>query len=393
MRTDWLVVGAGPCGIFAVASLLRRGAKVTWIDPSFSTGRLSRYGSVPANTRNDRLCRAFQSLPHLQFAPRQASRAGPSLARTDPGSTASLQLSIDALRDGSEALQSHEAVRAVQGSVHLLAGDGDGWRAETCPSGELRSRNVLLCTGAAPRLPSPALTARLAAAGIPVLDHDTVVTPAAFEADGLARRLRGSRLAVVGGSHSGLLAARNAVRLAGCERVDVYGRGAAVKFAEERPDYIKYDGTGLKGEVAAWAREALDQGLVRYCRVPARVPGDEALAAALVASAPAAVAFTAGFDRALRDGGGPALPAASWEGQPLDLAAAEHCGRTGRIARGLHGGGIAFPEVWTDPEGHTEPRVGFVRSYVAHLERIFDAAESEAADHVAREPEACAVLI
>lgn len=251
MRTDWLVVGAGPCGIFAVASLLRRGAKVTWIDPSFSTGRLSRYGSVPANTRNDRLCRAFQSLPHLQFAPRQASRAGPSLARTDPGSTASLQLSIDALRDGSEALQSHEAVRAVQGSVHLLAGDGDGWRAETCPSGELRSRNVLLCTGAAPRLPSPALTARLAAAGIPVLDHDTVVTPAAFEADGLARRLRGSRLAVVGGSHSGLLAARNAVRLAGCERVDVYGRGAAVKFAEERPDYIKYDGTGLKGEVAA----------------------------------------------------------------------------------------------------------------------------------------------
>ena len=54
--------------------------------------------------------------------------------------------------------------------------------------------------------------------------------------------------------------------------------------------------------------------------------------------------------------------------------------RCGRIAPGLYGAGIAFPEVWTDPEGFTEARVGFVLHYLAHLDRIFDAAEAESAE-------------
>ena len=64
----------------------------------------------------------------------------------------------------------------------------------------------------------------------------------------------------------------------------------------------------------------------------------------------------------------------------------ERYGSRGRIARGLYGGGIAFPEVWTDPEGFSEARVGFVLHYLAHLDRIFDAAEAESAE--LRKPEA-----
>ena len=42
--------------------------------------------------------------------------------------------------------------------------------------------------------------------------------------------------------------------------------------------------------------------------------------------------------------------------------------------------------MWTDPEGFSEARVGFVLHYLAHLDRIFDAAEAESAE--LRKPEA-----
>ena len=55
----WLVVGGGPCGIMATGLLVDHerirsssgncGA-VGWVDPSFSVGRLARYGLVPSNT-------------------------------------------------------------------------------------------------------------------------------------------------------------------------------------------------------------------------------------------------------------------------------------------------------------------------------------------------------
>lgn len=41
---------------------------------------------------------------------------------------------------------------------------------------------------------------------------------------------------------------------------------------------------------------------------------------------------------------------------------------------GLFGAGFGFPEQWTDPEGHTEVRVGFNKVYLAHLDRILAAA-------------------
>ena len=61
----WLVVGGGPCGIMATGLLVDHerirsssgncaagaaAAAVGWVDPSFSVGRLARYGLVPSNT-------------------------------------------------------------------------------------------------------------------------------------------------------------------------------------------------------------------------------------------------------------------------------------------------------------------------------------------------------
>ena len=74
MSYEWLVIGGGPCGVMTMATLLREtgssvtsssssmsNAKIAWIDPNFDDmGRMSTYGSVPANTRNDFLLNAFR---------------------------------------------------------------------------------------------------------------------------------------------------------------------------------------------------------------------------------------------------------------------------------------------------------------------------------------------
>jgi len=82
--------------------------------------------------------------------------------------------------------------------------------------------------------------------------------------------------------------------------------------------------------------------------------------------------WTTGFER--RADGPVALPRVRWSDTPLDLASAAYDGQTGLLAGAerLHGIGIAYPEVYTDPEGHTEPRVGYVNSLVEHVGRIID---------------------
>ena len=55
--------------------------------------------------------------------------------------------------------------------------------------------------------------------------------------------------------------------------------------------------------------------------------------------------------------------------QTMPMDAATHDPHDGLIAPGLVGLGHAYPEQWTDPEGHVESRVGFGRDFVAHARR------------------------
>lgn len=66
-RRSWAVIGGGPCGIATVGRLLDLNQSVTWIDPSFKSGRMGEYyRRVPANTLNgdllvaNRLCKSFK---------------------------------------------------------------------------------------------------------------------------------------------------------------------------------------------------------------------------------------------------------------------------------------------------------------------------------------------
>ena len=302
--TDWLIIGGGPLGTIAVAVLLNQGVKdILWIDPSFERmGRLGeRYGGVPANTRNDRLVRLLHKLhPAVDFGTNQARRRAANktaalLIDAPPLGVAPLTLSIDALRDASYALRHDSRVRAYRGVVTALDDTTNMhkpqmmWNATLQLEARLadpsvvlsslasathvesvRARFVLLATGAAPRKPPAALLSALAtlAPRVRVLPHDDAVNPDRLRARLVASAapttaaatdtkgghpLRNASFAIVGGAHSGTLAAMHVLSLCGASAVHVYHRGA-VKLAEERGSWIKYDGTGLKGVARAWAR-------------------------------------------------------------------------------------------------------------------------------------------
>ena len=421
MVHEWMVIGGGPVGALAVGVLLKRGVRaIHWIDPCFERlGRLGeRYASVPANTRNDRLVSMFQSLPALNFEASQTrlrhSGTGRVLLDGDPMSTMPLQASIDALRQGSNAIRQDARVAAHRGLAVRLCGDqeaarGVQWRADVAladdhgclrrPSSStktLLAERVILSPGALPRLPPSRLVTALTSHGVRLLAHDDAVVPALLSSLVQSNpTLRGARFAIVGGSHSGMLAARNALDLCAAASVEIFSRGP-LRLAEEREGWIKFDGTGLKGDVRAWAVDQLskgrrpsDQGSCVRVHTDAPCSGDDAqdideLARRVIASRADWLIWATGFERrawtdAPTSGAAASeapLPRTSWSGRHVDLVRATYDGQTGAIngAHGLHGVGIAFPEVYTDIEGHTEPRVGFVSSFVAHCNRIVDSA-------------------
>uniref|UniRef100_A0A0G4HXU4 Uncharacterized protein n=1 Tax=Chromera velia CCMP2878 TaxID=1169474 RepID=A0A0G4HXU4_9ALVE len=281
--------------------------------------------------------------------------------------TARLQLSLDALRDGSEHMRKKYTDRLWWKeclSVTKLSCNGNIWRIQTRIGEVLEARRVILATGGEPRVPDELLRRRLEEANIRLLHHDDVVVPARLEDPPQFRKL-----GVVGGAHSGMLAAMNFLSLKPSASVCVFDRKPKPRFAEERDGWIKYDGTGLKGSVASWTKKMLESHdpCLSFEQIS---PSDDPIKK-LKERKVDAVVFTVGFDKTNQID-------VSFQDKTVDLSPSQpHDGRTGRLAPGLHGVGIAFPEYWTDEEAFTEPRVGFVVHFVKHLDRVFRAAIDE----------------
>lgn len=435
--SEWLVVGGGPLGTIAVATLLRSGAKgICWVDPQFEQmGRIGeRYESVPSNTRNDLLVRAFRSLPALNFdiAQQQRRRQSPThrsavLSDAAPHGYLPLASSIDALRDGSAALRRDSRVTSHCGTVTSLTGEESApirWHARLRLNSahtdiDIGARQVILATGAAPREPPARVVRLLEENGVSLLSHDDAICPsrlrALLSADAdFAASLAGARVAVVGGSHSGVLAAKNAIELADAGAVDIYRRGA-VRLADERDGWMKFDGTGLKGEVRDWMvrqqraqrqLEGADEGFGTG-RLPSQPDGEAAaqesalrmdrvrvhtdapdtgdvsvdeavLVERILASGATWLVWTTGFERRRAPESGAAatetpLPSVHWNGRFIDLPSTDYDARTTNAivdARGLYGVGLGYPAIALDPEGLEERWVGFGGDAIKLVERI-----------------------
>lgn len=228
------------------------------------------------------------------------------------------------------------------------------------------TRRLVLCTGSSPIEPLSGIVSSYSP-GISRIHLDTALNPPLLSSS-LPAEVE-TTIAVIGASHSAILVLVNLCRLASTTHPNLhvkwFTRHKALRYAEYKDGWILRDNTGLKGRVAAWANQNLDQDVFLSSPVSKTVTklwtpaeeGEHIYRAELPGCTH--VVQAVGYQR-------DTLPrlTASDKTEPLDV---QHDGLTGRFSSpgegsqyvpGLFGAGIAFPERVTDPLGNEEHAVG-----------------------------------
>ncbi|KAJ5250393.1 hypothetical protein N7489_000803 [Penicillium chrysogenum] len=378
-----VVVGAGPAGVAVMGNLLERQlGTIAWIDPSFEAGRVhSKYREVPSNTKVSlfqayaRATQPFQKVIDNTKSPNAFTK----LAKLDQESTCTLGFAADMVRDLTAGLLKMEQVYACHGSVKSanLNETTSNWTISIKQNSSevletIETTRLILCTGSFPT------TAAIPVPGLDIqrLDLDLVLKPSE-----LANTLPSDKpisIAIVGASHSAILAILNLTRLAQTShpllRISWFTRHA-LRYAEYKDGWILRDNTGLKGLAADFARSELEDDKLPTSpagQVLDKIDcagGPEIESAQYHKYLPACdyLVQAVGYTRT-------SLPALSKNGAPLlmsfdhDTGMFHEPGRSSDIP-GLFGAGIAFPERVVDPHGNEEYAVGFWK-FMKFLKRV-----------------------
>ncbi len=156
-------------------------------------------------------------------------------------------------------------------------------------------------------------------------------------------------MAVFGSSHSAILILSNLLNL-DVHVVNFYR--SPLLYAVDLGRWLLFDNTGLKGYAASYAKEHLDGKLPKKLE---RVLSSDHLFEEYLAKCNKAV-YAVGFKRRK-------LPVLE------QYSEIDYNPRTGIIAPGLFGYGIAFPEVAYDPMMNLEHRVGLWK-FMEYLSRV-----------------------
>lgn len=393
-----VVVGAGPAGVAVVGNLLELGlTKIAWIDPAFDGGRVnSKYREVPSNTKISFFrsyatgVQPFRNIVQTTKTPNAFS----VMNKMDQNDTCSLHYAADMIKDLTAGLLKMKQVSPFRGEV-MSANFEDNkskWTVrihstDLSSNIEVSTPRLILCTGSSPKTlasqsPSAAgfSLSSSSSSSLTELNLDTVLKPSLLAE--ILPRNEAITIAVIGGSHSAILAIMNLVDLAQTThpslRLKWFTRNT-LKYAEfMEGGWILYDNTGLKGQAAQFAREQLEDS-----QLPNSVAGtfiekidtsDRAREEELYWShLPECTHLVSaiGYERN-------PIPELSRNDQPIvarqhdlkwDSGFGGFLDAKGAVVPGLHGAGIAFPETVVDPRGNVEQAVGFFK-FMKFLKRV-----------------------
>src|SRR6187402_1585065 len=180
---------------------------------------------------------------------------------------------------------------------------------------------------------------------------------------------------VIGASHSAILVLRNLYNLASSThpqlRIKWFTRHP-LRYAEERDGWIFRDNTGLKGDVAVWAKDNLEEEVLPSSDVSrflekvstTREKEQETYLEHLPACTHVVQAI--GFHQN-------EIPLLEKNGEKLDIVyndtTAGFTNKKGERIEGLYAAGIAWPERVVDPEGNVEYAVGLAK-FMNYLKRV-----------------------
>ena len=401
-----VVVGAGPAGVTCVGNLLERKIEpILWVDDRFNGGRVNaKYREVPSNTRVAlfidfatavapfrRIVSGMPARGRWEEAEAgdgvvAAGEADDKLAvlrGLEQGKGCELSYAADMIVMLTEGLKRTPGVIAQQGRVSeaVLDEETGNWtvnlQADPNPSpsawniSTVQAKRLVLCTGSSPTAtPLPVQTD-----GVRYLDLDAGLSPTLLS-ETLAP-LGPTTVSVVGASHSAILVLRNLYNLARTSKPDLkikWFTRHGLRYAEFMDGWILRDNTGLKGEVAGWAKANLEPDVFdssdvsTYIEKIAYERGDEAETFAQHMQGGGLVCQAIGYTRDAiptlkTEQGKPVTPFYNHETGSFDYVKEAKEGAIGDLSPvpGMFGAGIAYPERVTDPHGNVEYAVGFFK--------------------------------
>ena len=240
---EWVIIGAGPAGIIAVAILKDLGIpddSIIWIDPLFKVGRLGEfYANVPGNTKNKKFVEFLETSTSMAELVQNDIDYLKSL---DPEGYSILDVVITPLQKISDIFS--KEVHSKVTKMTNLSFFNDIWHIET-PHGIYTGRNVILATGCYPK------TLEYGINEVIPLDYalDTTTLKSLIKPY--------DTIAVVGGSHSAVLVLKFLLE-AGAKKIYNFYKGPII-YAVDMGAWTLYNTHGLKGTAAEWAKNVLEK--------------------------------------------------------------------------------------------------------------------------------------
>jgi pyruvate/2-oxoglutarate dehydrogenase complex dihydrolipoamide dehydrogenase (E3) component len=333
---QWCVVGAGPAGILMIGKLLDQGIdpkSILWLDPDFKVGDLGcEWQNVPSNTR---VVYFNEFLSYAKSFDYESCPDNCSIRSLNEGNTCILGNMANTLQWVSDHLS--EKVVSIKAKVNSLNMFNACWNIKTDEK-IFSAKRVVVAVGAEPielneypELPTVSLKK--------ALDPEKLKT--------LVSHL--DHVAVFGSSHSAVLILK-ALNELGIKATNFYR--SPIRYAVQLDDCILYDNTGLKGTTAEWARKHLSGELPENLE---RVNTNDQHFKEKLKACNKAI-YAVGFNRRT----------IAIDGQ-LEIS---HDPKTGIIAPGLYGLGLAYPELVVDKFGREEWNVGLFK-FSNYLEKVF----------------------
>ncbi|TVY41290.1 hypothetical protein LSUB1_G002225 [Lachnellula subtilissima] len=373
-----VVIGAGPGGICAVGNLLeQKKSPILWVDNLFQGGRLNQYyREVPSNTKVKRFIDYAEGVQPFRDVVKEAEKpnAYTHLKGLDQEDTCHIAQAADMCIMLTKGLDLERGVAKQVGNVSKASwSEANNWTVEINPDQtssapiSVSSDLLVLCNGAAPT------TGPLPVKNIQEIGLDPALKPSL-----IAEILPADKdltVGVIGASHSAILVLRNLYNLASTShpklRIKWFTRHP-LRYAEEKDGWILRDNTGLKGAVATWAKENLEEDVLpssdvsRFLKKVSTTKEKEQ--ETYLAHLPSCTHVVQAIGFMHNE-----LPVLEREGEKLKIVYDHETGgfgeKEGKRVRGLYGAGIAWPERVTDPEGNVEMAVGLAK-FMKYLKKV-----------------------
>jgi len=249
----------------------------------------------------------------------------------------------------------------------------NNWKVAVSPPGgkstseRFDSNMLVLCTGSHP------ITGPLPVTGIEEIGLDPALNPPLLST--MIPKDTPSTIAVIGASHSAILVLRNLYNLASTShahlRIKWFTRHP-LRYAEERDGWIFRDNTGLKGDVALWAKENLEEDVLpssdvskyleKVSTTREKEQDDYKKHLPTCTNVVQAIGFKKNAVPLLKNG-------EKILNVEFDSLSGGFRDEKGVEVRGLYGAGIAWPNRVTDPEGNVEYAVGLGK-FMAFLKDV-----------------------